>query len=171
MTPSQSKTSPEAGFSLVEAAVALFISVLLFTMLGLALGVGFRSAHDSRVDQQGTSLAVEYVELSRSYSWDELAMTASIAGDPRLIDTPEKLRADAMGIAPPNEVLVISPSGLVAPMLTETVDDTDFTVWQYVTQIDSELKRYVVFVTWEGAAGTREHHTSTVVAENRELTG
>lgn len=153
------------GFSLVEATAALGISVILFVMLASALLASTSSAHNSRTRQEATALGTQYVELARDLTWDELAMDAAESGDPRVASG--DLLASAADI-PTNEALVIDGSGLIDGKFTEVVDNTTFTVWQYVTLINGELKRVVVFIDWEANGGTRSHHTSTVIAENRK---
>jgi type II secretory pathway pseudopilin PulG len=157
----------EDGFSLIEAAVALAISVVLFVLLAVSLQASQRSAAGSRTMQEATSIGTQYAELSRGLTWDELAMDAVESGDPRVAGG--KLLATVANL-PADEDLVVDASGLIDGKVTETVDNTAFTVWQYVTVINSELKRVVIFVEWDNGGHTRVHHASTVVAENRKWT-
>ena len=157
----------EDGFTLIEAVVALAIAVVLFTVLGATLAATMNSQRQARIQQEATALANQYVEISRSLTWDELAMDAEETGDPRTSGS--ALLASASDL-PTNEALVVDATdGLIDSKFTETIDGTTFTIWQYVTEIDpDELRRVVVFVDWVENNDTRSHHMSTVIAENRK---
>ena len=157
----------EDGFTLIEAAVALVIAVVLFVVLGATLASTMNSQRQARIQQEATALANQYVELARTLRWDELQMDAEETGDPRTSSS--NLLASASNL-PTNEPLVVDASdGLIDSMFSETIDDTTFTIWQYVTEIDpDELRRVVVFVDWVENNETRSHHMSTVIAENRK---
>ena len=156
----------EDGFTLIEAIVALAIAVVLFTVLGATLAATMNTQRQARIQQEATALANQYVELSRAMRWNELAMDVEESGDPRTGGS--ALLGSAAGL-PANEALVVDGSnGLIDSKVTETIDDTTFTIWQYVTEINSELRRVVVFVDWDENDSTRSHHLSTVIAENRK---
>jgi len=163
----RNKNQQEDGFSLIEAAIALLVSVILFSMLAVTLQSSFNSARNSRTQQQATAIGNQYIELARSLTWDELAMDATESGDPRIAGI--NLKADVADI-PANEKLVVdSVDGLLDGKFTEVIDGDTFTVWQYVTEVSAnELKRVVVFVDWASNGEPRSHHTSTIIAEERK---
>lgn len=160
------KNKQEDGFSLIEAAVALLVSMILFSMLAVTLQSSFNSARESRTQEQATAISNDYIELARGMTWDEMAMDAVESGDPRV--SSGNLLATAADVAS-DEPLVVSGTGLLDSKFTEDIDGDTFTVWQYVTTINAELKRIVVFVDWISDGTPRSHHTSTIYAENRKL--
>ena len=113
-----------------------------------------------------SAIGVQYIELARGLTWDELNMDAVEGGDARVVAN--QLLASAADL-PANEDLAVDAAlGLIDSKFTEVVDDSTFTVWQYVTLINPEIKRVVVFVEWENRGSPRVHHVSTVMAENRK---
>lgn len=156
----------EEAFTLIEAAVAMVVATIIFVLLGGALGASLNASREARIQQEATSLANQYAELARSVAWSELAMDAVETGDPRV--SGGQLLASAAE-TPANETLFVDSLGLIDARFTETIDTTDFTVWQYVTSITPDLRRVVVFVDWEGRRTARSHHVSVVVSGSREL--
>jgi len=160
------RCATDSGFSLIEASIALFISVILFSMLGLFLGASFRQARASRALEQGTQLAIEGIEVSRSFPWDELAMDTTEAGDSRVVAG--KLLATAAGLAADEDLVVDAALGSVQSKYLVTVDDQPFEVWQYVTEVEvDELRRVVVIVNWQVGDADREHQTSALISKAR----
>jgi hypothetical protein len=167
MARSQLRGDTEAGFSLIEAAIALLISVILFLMLAQVLGTSFIAARNSRLGEQATQLGVEGVELSRSLPWAELAMDSVEAGDPRVTGgAPNQLLAAAAGLAA-NEDLVVDAAGSVQATYPVTIDNHEFEVRQYVTEVEPELRRVVVMVTWDVSGSAHEQQTSALVSDAR----
>lgn len=158
----------EAGFSLIEASVALVISIVIFTALGAMLGASMNSAQRSRLHAQATQLAVESIEIARSFEWNELAMDATQAGDTRL--SGGKLLATAVDIPADEDVLVDATDGKVQSKFPVVIDGQVFDVWQYVTDVETDrLKRIVIVVTWDYGGHVSEEHTSTLIAVGRYL--
>lgn len=168
MATSQLNTNREAGFSLIEATIALVISAVLFIALGQLLGSSFLAARDSRLQEQATQLSVEGVELSRTLPWSELAMDGTEAGDPRVLaGSPLQLLGVAVDLAANEDLVVDAATGSVQSTYPVTIDDQTFDVFQYVTEVEPALRRVVVVVTWTVNGGSFEHHTSALVAEVR----
>ncbi len=155
----------ERGFTIVEGLVALVLAVILFVALGASLNASFRSGREARIQEQATQLSIEGVETARSMTWDEVAMSTVEAGDPRVAGS--NLKASAADL-PGNEALVIDASaGLIDPRRIETLDGQEFVVWQYVTEVDADLRRVVVIVNWSAGGTEREHHTSSLFSRAR----
>lgn len=160
------RCATDSGFSLIEAAIALFISVILFSMLGVFLAASFRQARTSRALEQATQLGVEGIEISRSFPWDELAMDGVESGDSRVAGG--QLLASAADLEVDEDLVVDAALGSVQSKYSVLVDDQSFDVWQYVTDVETgELRRVVVVVTWSLGNAEREHHTSTLVSRAR----
>ena len=67
---------------------------------------------------------------------------------------------------PANELLVIDKHDGLVPFETfETMDDQDFVVRNYVTEVEPDLRRLVVVVDWVTGGAARSHQTSTLIAE------
>jgi Tfp pilus assembly protein PilV len=153
------------GFSLVEASVALVVAVVLFAVLGTMFMASLRQSREARGQAVATELSVEGIEVVRALPWAELAMVDTQAGDPRI--SGGQLLAAAVDLAA-NEDLVIDASlGSVQSKYTVTIDGLDYDVHQYVTSVDTELRRAVVVVTWDAGPGIRSHHTSSLVSSAR----
>ena len=144
----------------------MFISVILFSMLGLFLGASFRQARTTRALEQATQLAIEGIEVSRSFPWDEVAMDVVGAGDPRV--SGGNLLATAANLAADEALVVDAALGSVQSKYSVTVDDQPFEVWQYVTDVEAdELRRVVVIVNWTVGDAEKEHQTTALVSKAR----
>jgi prepilin-type N-terminal cleavage/methylation domain-containing protein len=153
------------GFTLVESVVAVVITVILFLLFATALSLSFRQSRDTRSQEQATLLGIEGLELARGLAWEEMAMTATAAGDTRVGGG--QLLAAAVGL-PANEDLVLdATSGAIAPTRAESLDEQAFTIFQYVTEVEPGLRRVVIVVSWEDGDRARENHLSSLVAEAR----
>jgi len=159
--------SGDAGFTLIEATVAMALVVVIFVGLMQSLTVSLRSARDNRMQQQATTLALEGIEFSRSLSWDELAMfPAAVVADPyvtsgSLVGAEFDLGADEPLIDYTTEASALLPYHTV-----EVLDGTDFDVFAYVTDAGTGIRRVVVVVEWSTTEIARHaHHTSTLISE------
>ncbi len=153
------------GFTLVEAVVALFVAVILFSVLGTLFVAATLQTREARHQEEATQLSIEGIEVVRALPWAELAMVSVESGDPRVASG--SLLASAANL-PANEALVVDgTNGSVVAKFTVTIDGFDYQVWSYVTEVQPELRRAVVFVTWAGGSSTRSHHTSALISELR----
>ena len=164
--------SAEDGFTIVEAVVALVIVAVLFFGVATSLGVALRHQREVRLQQQAAALAVEHVEFARSVQWAQLELSVGPGTGGPYHDTVE-IDAAAFGLAT-NEDLVIDETGsdgyvgYIDPSdsLPEMIDGQEFDVFRYVTDAGPSLRRVLVLVQWEVAAGSdREHLLTTVVSE------
>jgi hypothetical protein len=152
------------GFTIVEALVASFVAILLFAAFATAMTTALRGARINASAQVATAIGVEHIEFARSLSWDQLAMSEIHADAPLIDYTSGVLLASEAGLEQ-NEPLVESFGGLVAPNIVDTVDQTSYTVWQYITFAGDGVRRVVVYVTWTSGAAGYTHLASTLVAE------
>jgi type II secretory pathway pseudopilin PulG len=154
----------EAGFTLVEALVAAVIVVILFAAFAAAMATAFRGARINHAAQAATALSVEHLEFARSVSWAELAMI-EVAENAPLIDAAQQLLLASEAGLEADEPLVVSPSGLIPPVIEESVDLTEYTVWQYVSTVDEGIRRVVVYVTWQEGSVGYSHLLSGLLSE------
>jgi Flp pilus assembly pilin Flp len=154
----------DAGFTLIEALVASLIAVVIVAAFTGAMAAAFRGARLTHASQSATALGVEHLEFARSLSWEEIAMTYVPAESPHTGSGGTVLVAEQGGLTT-NEVLVVSETGAITPLIAEGVDTTDYTVWQYVTDAGTGLRRVVVIITWAHGDATFSHRAATLIAE------
>lgn len=158
----------EAGFTLVEVAVAMVISVLLMIGLTITVGNALRAVRHNRSAQQATALVLERLEFARSIPWDNLAMAdIAIPTDPRLLSPTDRRLVGSTVDVPADELLVEdTTSGWAETYRTEVFDEQEFQVATYVTEVDTELRRVVAVVEWEVVdGGERRRHASTLISK------
>ena len=153
----------ESAFTLVELMVAMFIVVLLFLAFGRALTTSLQTSRENRLAQEATGIASEYIEMARSLTWAELGMSSIDAQAPLLGESGDTLSATVTG-GESDEPLVYTVDGVVSPKVVESIDDTSFDVWAYVSET-GDLRRVVIEVRWVVEAGSRSFRTSTLVSE------
>ena len=156
---------PDDGFTLVEAVVALFVAALLFSVLGTTLVSSSLATREARHQEEATQLSVEGLEVVRALPWAELAMQDVEVGDPRV--SGGQLLGSTVGLGADETLVVDTTDGSVDHHYTVTFDEFTFDVWTYVTEVQPELRRAVVFVVWPSGGGTRSHHTTALVSELR----
>jgi len=154
----------ESGFTLVEAAVAAFLVVVFFLAFASSVDIAADNSRSNRFSQQATALASAEVDYARVLSWDELAMTAVDDAQPMLNAAKTHLLAAQAGLAA-DEPLVVDSGGIVAPKAVHTHDGQDYTVWRYVTDAGSDLRRLVVLVVWDNEGNEQTFQTSTMISQ------
>lgn len=158
----------DAGFTLIEVAVAMVISVILLIGLTFTVGNALRAVRHNRSAQQATALTLERLEFARSVPWGNLAMgDLAIPADPRLLSPTDRRLVGSTVDVPADELLVEdTSSGWVDTYRTETFDEQTFQVTTYVTEVDTDLRRVVAVVEWNvGDGDIRERHASTLISE------
>lgn len=163
----------ERGFTLVESIMALFLVVILFVGVATTLHLAVRQKRDVRLQQQANALAQEYVEFARSLTWAQLGLSADPPiGMPNLGGTggggpafsvlaePFNLPGDeALAIDTTNGLITASNPG------GETVNGQSFDVYQYVSTIDTGLRRFIVLIEWTSGNLSHSRFTSTQISE------
>lgn len=165
MNTTQSSCVDEAGFTLVEAIIGVFLLAVLFTMLGQVLATNMRVNTNSRAQQQASTLGIDALEGARDLSWAELAMANTEPGDPRIASG--QLLAVAVGLEGNEAVVVNAADGLMAPVTTEILEGEEFTVRRYVTEVDTGLRRALVVVQWKMGDTVHEHQVSVLLSDVR----
>lgn len=153
----------DSGFTLIEAAVAASILIMLVAGFGYTLGGAFNGSHDNVVAQEATALAVEQIEYARSLPWDGVAMTSLATGAP-MDQTQGILLADEADLDE-DESLVVDEDGRVSPTEVETIDGQSFTIWRYVSDAGGGIRRYLVIVEWSIDGVVSHHRNSTLISE------
>ncbi len=157
----------DAGFTLVEAAVAVFLVVILIVGLTQALVASLAAQAETRRQEQATVLAIEAIEYARSVPWVELGLDPDAnPADPLVITSGPNHFLDGSYVnLPTDELIVEFAGGLISPMTTETLDGQTFVVKTYVTDVDTELRRVTAVAEWVTHSTTRRHQTSTLISE------
>jgi Tfp pilus assembly protein PilV len=161
----------DAGFTLVEAVVALFVLGVVFSALAVAAMGALRASFAARVEQQGIDFATQALEKARSMEYGALTMTASdLTGDARIVTCgSDKCIDPGTGT---QERLVVAASGGI-PQHVQTVASTvsngvPITVATYVTDpqdTDAIYRRVTVVASWTVAGQARTRQVSSLVAE------
>ncbi|MEK7251651.1 MAG: hypothetical protein AAB198_00150 [Actinomycetota bacterium] len=154
----------DGGFTIVESLVASVVAIMIITAVGSAMAASFRGSRVNAVAQEATALAVERLEFGRSLTWNEIAMSAIVAGAPMLSSDGLHLDGASAGV-PSDEALVVDPGGLVPAQSTESVDTTTYSIWQYVTDAGGGLRRLVALVVWSVDGASYSYQASTLIAE------
>lgn len=158
----------EDGFSLMESVVAMVITLIIFSGVGVSLGAAMRHQHDVRLQQQATALAIQELEVLRGFgTWEELLLMSAPPGSDPFVTGGGELDANAVGIAANEPFEVDATNGLVAyqDLAFETYDGQDFDVYRYVSLADTDLRRLIVVVEWTSSGVTRQEVASTLKAE------
>jgi len=175
--------SQDAGFSLVEAVVALTIATIIFTSLAFALIGGARTGLLSQQNQQAGDVLNQAVEDARAESFGGLAMreadldvgeaprTPALSGG-SYNPTDDSTSDDPATAVNELEQLAIDPNGAVHPHASTVAQNgRTFTVKRYVTKpndaASAVYKRLTVVVTWDGLGKQRTRTYSTLVANTR----
>lgn len=161
----------DAGFTLIEAVVALFVLGIIFTALAAAAVGTLRASLVSRVEQQGIDFATEALETARAMDFAGLAMTSDdLAGDPHITACgPDKCIDPGLGS---QEQLIVSSAGGVSPHIvqipTTLANNVPISVATYVTDpgdAEADYKRVTVIASWNVGGVERSRAVSSLVAE------
>ncbi len=169
----------DAGFSLIEAVVALAIATAVFTALAFALIGGTKSALLSQQNQQAGDVLNRAVEEARALTYSQLtlrtsdlnvgeaARTPTLAGC--LCYNPTNDSTSGPGVEP-----LASPGatgGLNPHQSAVMQNGGTFTVRRYVTApadaSGATYKRLTVVVSWNGLGKARTRTYSTLVADTK----
>lgn len=156
----------ERGFTIVESVVAMILVVILFVGVAVTLQLSIRHQRQLRLQQQGTALAQDYVEASRALTWSELALDAAPPGS-----VPNVVAGDVLATPfnlPTDETLYVdATNGLVtaAGVGAETINGQVFDIYQYVSTIETGLRRFIVLVEWESRGLDHSYFTTTQISE------
>jgi type II secretory pathway pseudopilin PulG len=159
----------EAGFTLVEATVALMVLGVIFTALAAASLGSIRASLNSRAEQQAIDFATQALERARQMDYYALGHDATdVASDStHVISCDSSWCFDSGEGAEP---LVLIPGGTINPHV-ETIsadinNGTNFTVATYVTRPPGEVadvKRVTVVSRWTMGTKERERVSSSLV--------
>jgi type II secretory pathway pseudopilin PulG len=154
----------EAGFTIIEAFIAMAIVAVLAAGVGATLNSAARNQRELRFQQQALALAVEGIEFSRSLDWDAVAMAATpVPGDPNA--SASHLHKGFAGLDVKETLVVDESDGLIEPHYEETLNGEVFNVFQYVSAPEDGLRRVVVFVAWTIGGSERGRVSSTLISE------
>jgi hypothetical protein len=163
MSRTHEAASGEEGYTLVEVIVATSLSVIFFVAFCVSLVGALDSSRGNNYRQQATALSMEQVEWARSLVWDEVAMSSVDTSAPMLNETHDAVLASAAGLDE-DESLVVSASGGIAPMTTQTDGEVEFTNWAYVTDAPGDLRRLIIYTTWQIEGNEFTNQSSTLIS-------
>jgi type II secretory pathway pseudopilin PulG len=152
------------GFTIVEGLVAMALVVLFFVAFTTTVSGALRGSRNARLTQTATAVVVDHLEAVRGFAWHEVAMTEVDLEAPLIDEDGLVLVGEDAGL-PYDEPLFVSAFGIISPKVTEVVENTEYTVWTYVSETPEEMRRIVVLVTWEYAGEPKRFQSSTLVAE------
>ena len=189
----------DAGFTLLEAIVAMTLAAIMLTSVAYAGFAGLSAAVTTKRNQQATALGSQAIEVAREVDWDKLAMwtgdlvvTPPTAAnyDAAILTTCGSLTGnrffdpDGTGPLTCEQIVHTAAGGAVGPqhIETDTVAGTTYTVKRYVTctvALDAEsrcavneaasTKRVVSVVEWRDRG--RPHSLRSTTLVTRALRG
>ena len=157
-------STEERGFTIIETSVAAFLTVVFLVGFSQTMFVALASARDNRLQLSANAVALEQIEMARGLPWEQLRMSYVDPYAPLLTESRESVSGDAAGL-PTDEVLFVDYLGTVYPMVMETRDGVEFTIWRYVTAPDLESRRFVVEVVWYVDERPERYLASTMLSE------
>ena len=158
----------EDGFSLMESVVAMVITLIIFSGVGVSLGAALRHQRDIRLEQQAAALAFQEVEILRGFiEWDELMLSSTPPTSDPFVTGGGLFDANAAGIAADEPFEIDTVNGLVifSELAYETYDGQEFDVYRYITLADTDLRRLTVRVEWSTNGVIRQKVASSLKAE------
>jgi prepilin-type N-terminal cleavage/methylation domain-containing protein len=152
------------GFSLMESVMAMVVVVILFVAIATSLQVSMNHQKMVRLQQQGTALMMQELEVVRDTDWGDLELR-NAPGNSVYTATGNRLNGDFFGL-PTDEKFEIG-SGTVEPhdVAYETYDNTDFDVRRFITDAGDDLRRAVIVVEWDFRGETQHFFGTTLVTE------
>lgn len=152
------------GFSLMESVMALTVVVILFVAIATSLQVTMNHQRMVRLQQQGTALMMQELEVVRDTAWNELLMSGSPPASDYTI-AGNRLNGDFFGLATDEKLEVAS--GSIAPydVAYETYDGVDFDVHRFVADAGTDLRRIVIVVEWDFRGEVQHFYGTTLVTE------
>lgn len=150
----------EAGVSLIEVLVAVFLLATAFTALAQVAVTGLWSLRGTADRTTAIGLATQAVEAGRSVPWDQLTLDenefSAFCGDLVPID-------DAGDI----EEVIVCGAGGITDALPFWGPDGGYELETYVTSIPGfgNARRITAIVSWEDRGRERTVRTSNVVAQ------
>jgi Tfp pilus assembly protein PilV len=177
--------TPDDGFTLIEAVVSLVIAALMFMALAAGVAQALRSTLFARQNQHAADLLTQYVELTRGYSYDSIAMStadsdfttdtcggtvvwpcAAGTGAARTFD-PD----GPSGPLPAEPVYAIAGAAVVPHVVNDATtvrNGTQYNIRRYITQpVTIGSRRLVVVLSWTINGQPHTRVTSTLIADTR----
>lgn len=181
------RPSADDGFTVIEAVIALLIAGLVLSAVGISVISSVRASATSRINQQASDVAETQLELARSQTYSNLAMsttdaTLTSSQDSRLLSSGCPSGA-SLCVAVPNPTGTGSVTeGLVTTnttayitqhikTVTSNTNKVPFTVATYITKPSDEAsatyKRVTVYVSWTEYGQTHTRVESTLIASTQ----
>ncbi len=179
--PARVTNSGDAGFSLVEAVVALTIATAIFTALAFSLVGGAKAGLLAQQNQQAGDVLNQAVENARALSYEGLALQTSDLNVGEATDASRTPALSAGSYNPTNDttsgvgtepLVAPDPNGELSPHVTQVVQNGGtFTVRRYVTvpadASTAVYKRLTVVVDWTSLGKKRTRTYSTLIASTK----
>jgi Tfp pilus assembly protein PilV len=168
----------EAGFTMVEAVVALVVAALIFTAVAAGMVQAVRATLFARQNQQSVDVVTQQVETLRGVDYASLSLSSSdatFATDPSMKQVSGAWFADVDGKGSYEKVVTLA-SGASVPIHTSTVvrNNTRFSMKTYVTTPPTDsaantdsYRRLTVVASWTVTGTTHTRRTSTFVTTTR----
>lgn len=158
----------EDGFSLMESVVAMVITLIIFSGVGVSLSAAMRHQRDVRLEQQAAALAFQELEILRGFTeWTELQLDSTPPTSDPFVTAGAQFDSNAAGIAADEPFEVDATVGLVifSELAYETYDGQEFDVYRYISLADTDLRRLTVRVEWFTNGVARQKVASTLKNE------
>lgn len=173
------RTADEAGFTLVEMMLAIFVVGIVLSGLAATLLTSLRAATSNERETRATSYAQQEIEILQSVNWDFAGLYTQ---DVDAANAGWSDRLSGPGFYDGAELITIpGPASVAArvqsvPQPRSTIDDRGviYTIDRYVTWIDRdgdgapETRRFTVVATWDDREADRG---ITITAERAPTQG
>lgn len=154
----------DAGFSIIETAVAGSLAAIFVIGMGMSMLLAMSGARDSRLQQAAQSVALERIELARGTPWEGLRMSAIHADAPFLNSSQTAVSADAASLVADEVLAVDGTDGVIEPLVVQDREGVTYTVWTYVTAPDFDTRRVIVDVRWDVDGRPEQFVSSTLMS-------
>ncbi len=96
----------DRGATIIEAAVAMVLVVIILIGLAGVMGSGFRSLRNNRLEEQATQVGMQGLEFARSLTYSQVAVNPGVSeSDPRITPSTRQILGSYFGLSG-NEKLV-----------------------------------------------------------------
>ena len=172
----------EAGFSMTEVMIAAIVATILLMAVAAALTAGINATQTVKGNEQATGLANKVIEDARNTAFsslvlDSATLPATGTTDPNgmtQVSGAWKFTPISGGAA---ETVESASNGTVKRQTTTVIQNVTFTVYTYITLVDTgsetldvgvnRTRRVTAIVTYQQGGATHTARSATIITRSR----